>query len=440
MRYRLLRLLAIASCLAIAGGLAACGGSIASLNPFKEKEIPLPGDRISVMKPQESPTIDPGVATKPIRLPAAKTNPAWSQPGGVPSNAPGHLSWSASGSTVWRASAGSGSSSDGRLTASPIVYQGRVFTLDAEGEVAAFSEAGGDRLWRISLSPENESGEEGFGGGLAADGGKLMVATGFGTVVALNIENGEVVWKKSVGVPIRTSPTAAKGKLFFVTTDSRLYCISVADGEEIWTYRGLPGNTSLISNVSPAVSGDTVVVPFTSGDVIAYRISEGKPAWVDSLAKTRGGSSMAALSDPARPAIDKGVVFAVGHSGRMVAMSAKDGSRLWSLNVRGTQTPWVVGNTVFVVDINGKLMALTRDTGKIRWVTDLPESARWSGPVLAGSKLWLASADGLLVGVDPNSGQVSGQVDLDTPVYIAPIVASNRMYILSDKARLYALN
>ena len=437
---RLRRTLAVVSCLAVAAMLAACGGSIASLNPFKEKEIPLSGDRISVMKPQDSPTIDPGVSAKPISLPAARTNQAWSQPGGVPSNAPGHLSWSAAGNTLWRASAGSGSSSDGRLTASPIVYQGRVFTLDAEGEVAAFSEASGDRLWRISLSPETESGEEGFGGGLAADGGKLMVVTGFGTVVALNIENGEVVWKKTVGAPIRTSPTAAKGKLFFVTTDSRLYCLSVADGEEIWTYRGLPGNTSLISNVSPAVSGDTVVVPFTSGDVIAYRISEGKPAWVDSLAKRRGGSSMAALSDPARPAIDKGVVFAVGHSGKMVAMTAKDGARLWSLNVQGTQTPWVVGNTVFVVDINGKLMALTRDTGKIRWITDLPESSRWNGPVLAGSRLWLTSAEGLLVGVDPNSGQVASQVDLDTPIFIAPIVASNRMYILSDKARLYALN
>jgi outer membrane protein assembly factor BamB len=436
----LLRALAVVLCLAAAAMLTACGGSIASLNPFKEKEIPLPGDRISVMKPQDSPTVDPTVSAKPISLPAARTNQAWSQPGGVASNAPGHLSWTASGTTLWRASAGSGSSSDGRLTASPIVYRGRVFTLDAEGEVAAFSEASGDRLWRISLSPENESGEEGFGGGLAADGGKIVVATGFGTVVALNVENGEVVWKKTIGVPIRTSPTAAKGKMFFVATDSRLYCLSVADGAEIWTYRGLPGSASLISNVSPAVSGDTVVVPFTSGDVIAYRISEGKPTWVDSLAKRRGGSSMAALSDPARPAIDKGVVFAVGHSGKMVAMKAKDGARLWSLNVRGTQTPWVAGNTVFVVDVNGKLMALARDTGKIRWITDLPESSRWNGPVLAGSKLWLASAEGLLVGVDPNSGQVSSQIDLDTPIFIAPIVASNRMYILTDKARLYALN
>ena len=184
---RLPRALAVVCCLAVAGVLTACGGSIASLNPFKEKEIPLPGDRISVMKPQDSPAIDPGASAKPISLPPAKTNQAWSQPGGVASNAPGHLSWSASGNTVWRASAGSGSSSDGRLTASPIVYQGRVFTLDAEGVVAAFSESSGERLWRISLSPENESGKEGFGGGLAADGGKLMVTTGFGTVVALNL-------------------------------------------------------------------------------------------------------------------------------------------------------------------------------------------------------------------------------------------------------------
>ena len=430
----------IATGVALAVTLGACGGSIASLNPFKEREIPLPGERISVMKPQDSPSIDPAVRAKPVSLPPAKTNMAWSQPGGVASNAPGHLSWSASGATLWRASAGSGSSSGGRLTASPIVYQGKIFTLDAEGEVAAFSETSGDRQWRISLSPETESGEEGFGGGLAADGGKLFVVTGFGTAVALNTETGEVLWKKSVGAPIRTSPTAANGKIFFVTTNSRLFCLSAADGSEVWTFRGLPGKTSLISNVSPAVSGDTVVVPFTSGDVIAYRISEGKPAWVDSLVRKRGGSSMGALSDPARPAIDKGVVFAVGHSGKMVAMTAKSGERLWSQNVRGTQTPWVAGNTVFVVDINGKLMALTRDTGKIRWITDLPESSRWNGPVLATDKLWLTSAEGVLVGVDPKTGQIASQVDLDVPVYIAPIVASNRMYILSDKARLYALN
>ena len=432
--------LALANVVLVALVLSGCGGGLGGLNPFKEKEVPLPGDRISIMKPQDSIAVDADANAKPISLPAPRANSAWSQPGGNASNAPGHLALKGAGRTLWRASAGSGSSSDGRLTASPIVVGQRIFTLDAEGVVSAFSTASGDRAWRIELTPENEDSEEGFGGGLAYDQERLIVATGFGTVVALDPNSGKVLWNKSIGAPIRSSPTASGGKVFFVTTTSKLFCLSVGDGSEVWTYRGLSGATSLLSNVSPAIAGDTVVVPFTSGDVVAYQIKEGRPAWVDSLSRRRGGSSLATLSDPARPVIHKDMVFAVGHSGRMIAVSAKSGVRQWTTNVRGTQTPWAAGNTVYVVDINGKLMALTRDQGKVRWITDLPESTRWNGPVLANGKLWLASAAGLLVSVDSRTGKIDSQRDLDIPVFISPVVASGRMYILSDKARLYAIN
>jgi outer membrane protein assembly factor BamB len=102
--------------------------------------------------------------------------------------------------------------------------------------------------------------------------------------------------------------------------------------------------------------------------------------------------------------------------------------------------PWVAGDTVYVVEVTGKLLALSRADGKIRWMVDLPASGRWSGPVLAGGKVWAVSADGLLVGADARTGTLASQVDLDTSVYVAPVVADGRMYILSDNARLIALN
>ena len=88
----------------------------------------------------------------------------------------------------------------------------------------------------------------------------------------------------------------------------------------------------------------------------------------------------------------------------------------------------------------GKLIALARADGKVRWVADLPSGARWSGPVLAGGKLWLVSGEGLLVGADARTGQLATQVDLGTPVFVAPVVAGGRMYILADNASLIALN
>jgi outer membrane protein assembly factor BamB len=124
----------------------------------------------------------------------------------------------------------------------------------------------------------------------------------------------------------------------------------------------------------------------------------------------------------------------------MIATSTASGERLWSLNIPGTQRPWVAGDTVYVMDINGQLMAITRTDGAIRWTTKLPGSKIWSGPTLAGGQLWLASDKGVLVGVDAVTGKVNTQQNLGGPVFIAPIVAQGRMFVLRDDAHLVALN
>ncbi len=102
--------------------------------------------------------------------------------------------------------------------------------------------------------------------------------------------------------------------------------------------------------------------------------------------------------------------------------------------------PWSAGDMVYVVDVNGILLALSRKDGSVRWLAELPKSSRWSGPVLAGGRLWLASGGGIVVSVDAKTGNIITQRDLDAPIFISPIVAAGRMYVLTDKARLHALN
>lgn len=444
----------------LAIGLAGLGGcsdgpslpKISDLNPFKEKQTPLPGKRIPVMQAAEKIPGELAAADKPIALPPQKSNEDWTQPGGEANNAPGHLALANAVRQAWSADAGQGSNSAGRITASPIVYGGRVYTLDAAARVTAFSISGGGSIWRASLVPEREAGGGGLfslggsnaggghGGGLAVDNGRIYAASGFGNVVALDPGSGKKIWEKSLGTPIRASPTAAGDRVFVVTIDGRFYCLSGADGTELWAVRGLPQQASLLTNVSPAVEGEIVVVPYPSGDLMALKVADGSPVWSENLARTRATSQLASMSDAARPAIDRGTVFAVGHAGRMVATQSRTGERLWSLNVPGTQTPWVAGDSVFVVDTAGQLMALTRTDGKVQWTVQLPGANVWSGPTLAGGTLWLASAKGQLLGVDAATGRTTTQTDLGSPVYIAPVVAQGKMFILTDNAKLLAFN
>lgn len=436
----------LASTLALAGCSDMFAGmsmpsmpKLGDLNPFAEKEQPLPGKRISVNQ-QDSVAAELAVADRPIMLPPPRQNESWSQPGGVASNAPGHLALSSDVKNSWSAQAGAGSSFYGKLTASPIVVDGKVITLDANGKVVAFSASGGAALWRASTTPTNEKDQEGFGGGLAAEGGRIYVGTGFGVVVALDAQNGKLVWDKNLGAPVRTSPTAANGRVFVVTKNGQVHCLSSLDGAELWTFRGLPERASILVNSSPAVDGDIVVVPYPTGDLVALNVSTGQPVWSESLVRTRTASSLAAMSDTARPAIDGGTVFAVGHAGRMVATSQKTGERLWSITVPSIQPPWVAGDSVFVVDTGGQLLAVARRDGKIQWTVKLPGTATWSGPVLAGSRLWLTSSKGQLVSVDATTGKLATTHDVGAPMFIAPVVANGRMYVLTDKAKLVALN
>ncbi len=431
----------------LASGLSACAsGGLPSLpsslkNPFAKEEAKLPGQRVPVLTAQDLNAVDPVLAGKPVALPAPVANAGWTQPGGSASNSLGHLAFGDRAAPVWRADIGTGSSSKGRLSAVPLVAGGKVFTLDAGGTVSAFSTGNGARVWSISVTPDNEKAAEGFGGGIALDGSRLYAVTGYGTAVGINPDSGAILWTQKVGEPIRSSPTAAGGKLYFVSTDSVLHCLDGNEGQELWKGRGVPVPTSLLSNVSPAVGQGFVIAAFPAGDVLAYETGSGKPTWKETLSRSSETTASGILADPARPVIERGTVYAVSHGGKMIAAAESTGERLWTKSVTSTQMPWVAGDTVFVVDVSGKLMAMSRADGKVRWIVELPGGkGHWNGPVLAGGRLWLVSGDGSLVSVQAATGQLAGTTELGEKVFITPVVAAGRMFILADDATLIALN
>jgi len=426
-------------------------GSVTSM--FDKKQEPLPGRRISVLKADEKGGVSGPEATGPIVLPPAMANASWSQPGGVASNAPGHLAIGDALHTLWTADAGEGSSKRQRLTAIPIVYGNKIYTMDSEGTIRATSGSDGAKLWSVNTVPDQKSGfdfvhpfnsnnlsRNGFGGGIAADGGKIFAATGFGSVLALDAGTGQVLWSKMFAIPIREAPTASEGRVFVVNSESELLCLNGADGSSLWTQKGLPENAALLTSASPAVAGNLVFAPYPSGEITAVDVKTGQAKWTDSLAKGAINTSATAIGEAARPVVDREAVYAMSRGGQLIATSRDKGVRLWTREIQGTQTPWVAGDTVFVVDVTGKLIALTRKDGKVRWVTALPGDGRWNGPVLAGNRLWLASSNGQLVAVDALSGNISTQSDLGTPVMITPVIAEGRLYVLTDKAKLIAMN
>ena len=204
----------------------------------------------------------------------------------------------------------------------------------------------------------------------------------------------------------------------------------------------------VFGTASPAFGQGTVVAGFSSGELNAYRYENGRIVWQDALQRTSIRTSVSSLADiDADPVIDRGQVIALGQGGRMVALELTSGQRMWEINIAGISTPWVVGDWVFAVTDDAKLMAIARSNGRIRWINQLPRyqnerskrgQISYSGPVLAGGRLILASSSGALINVDPVSGAFQSQTSIGAPVSLTPVVANSTLYVLDDAARLHA--
>jgi outer membrane protein assembly factor BamB len=437
--------------LALAGltlGLAGCGVAdrIGELNPFNRGEDIMPGDRRPVLAGAGDALAGANLSGSTATISAAVALSDWSQPGGNAANAPGNVSLSGGdGASLWRAQATAKVGKKGvRASAPPLVVGGRYYVYDAGGTVTALAGAGG-RQWSVSLKPEDENSLA-TGGGIAAAGNVILAATGYGDLVALDAATGGRVWAYDLREPARGAPTAAGGKVYVVTDTGVLHAVNIADGSEAWTYAGIPETAGILSAASPAVAGDTVVVPYTSGEVIAFDVATGEPKWSETVTRAVRTSAVSGLSDiSASPVISDGVVFATGVSGRTMAVKLSNGERLWEANIGSAYTLAVSGNAVFLIDLDDNLVALDRSTGKAFWSTRLPVVRKkrffsvWAGPTLAGNALWAVSNDGRLSSVEPATGQILSTRKLAGPAFIKPTAAGGRLYVLAGDGSLSAL-
>jgi outer membrane protein assembly factor BamB len=422
--------------------MIALGGcsAISGINPFNRKEDILPGDRQAVLPRAD----DEEVAGGSPSVGGALALADWSQAGGNAANAPGNVSIGGSGAAAWRTRAiEAAGKRNVRPSMPPLVYGGRIFVYDANGSVSSLG-SGGGKAWTVSLAPEGEKSRS-PGGGIAASGNAIFAATGFGELVALDASSGSKLWTFEMSAPAHSAPTAANGKVFVVSATSVLHAVNQSDGTESWQYAGIPETAGVLSPASPAVSGDTVVVPYSSGEVVAFNAGTGDLKWADAVIRSTRTLAVSGLSAvAASPVIQDGVVYATGVAGRTIAVRLSNGERLWEQNVGSSSTPAVSGNAIFLVDLQDNLVALERSTGKVFWRTELPVVRKkrffsvWAGPTLAGNMLWVVSNDGRMMGVEPGTGNIVVDRELSSPAYIKPVAAGGQLIVLSADGTLTA--
>ena len=415
----------------------------------KDSKVPLPGNRISVLELQKNlEPQDVEMKAAGFVAPDIWQNEFWPQAGGYPNHTmqnlglnPGELK------QIWEADIGEGDQDKQPLIAQPIVFDKHVFTLDTESRVSSFDLKTGKELWHRSVKPKKE-GDDAISGGLAFSAGKLYVTSGYSELLALDPQDGKIIWKVKLSSPSRAAPSVLNDRVFVSSLDNKISAFSATDGKALWDYQALSEVAGIVGAASPGVNNEIVVPAFSSGEIMALRVENGSVVWQDDLSPTTSVGNLTALPDiQGMPVLDKDLVFAISFGGKMVAINQKTGQRVWQKDISGAETPWVVGNMIFLLTANNELLAIARDSGTIAWVRPLQgyikedagrQGLLWNGPILAGGRLILTGPEGNLLEVDANTGTMIRRMKLSETVAVSPIVADGILLLLTDKGNLLA--
>ena len=456
------RVLKVALICGVAATMASCGTVSRNL-PFglgkkdDAKATASAGERISVLEFEQQLAPSAALSGRDYFLPGPQAATAWTQPGGTSENLVEHVIAAPNFQIAWKRSVGEGSARVGNVMAPIVAADGKIFVLDGESTVSAVSSDTCDILWKVNVKDAERDRSGGFGGGVAFAGGKVFVSSGYRSVTALDAATGAVVWTQQVDSPIHGAPTVVGAHVFVVDVDSQLFAFDVNSGAQDWTYRGIAEPARVMRASSPAVTGNTVIAPFSSGQLVALSALNGQPLWEQTLSRTSRTSALSEVRDVAgRPVISRGMVYGVSHSGVLSALDLRSGQPKWQLPVTGVNAPLPVGDVVFIVSTSGELITANRDTGQIYWTRELNEGRKrkvggflnfgrrtiypqWSGPLLASNRLVMVNSYGEAVAFDPKTGVAQTTLKLGAPAYIAPAAYNGALYVLTDNGQLICI-
>lgn len=425
-----------------------------------EREVILEGERFGTRVPLEAslPTetdpspaapADQANAVVPIALPAMQANADWTHRAGNNRHDMPHGALSAQPQRVFSSPIGTGNSRRARIAAAPVVADGRVFTLDAAGQVAATG-TGGGALWASSIVPATEKGGDVSGGGLAYGGGRLFVASGYGELLALDPVTGAILWRQRLASAATGAPMVEGDTVYVMGRDATGWAVDVADGKVRWNVTGTPGTVGMLSTAAPSVAGRAIVFPLVSGELVGALNLGGQKIWTAAIVGGRTGRGWAGLADvTGDPVVQGGVIYAGNAAGRVYAVRASNGETIWTAPEASLGAVIAAGGSVFTISDENRLVRLDAATGARIWSVEMPfftaDKPRKHkgvvahyGPVMAGGRIAVASGDGVLRMFDPASGAMVATAEIPGGAASAPALAGGMLYVVGGDGQLHA--
>ena len=336
----------------------------------------------------------------------------WPLYGATPSRseAQAHIALRPPFRTIWAVPLG------GLLEFPAVVDSGVAYIGNRSGTVFAISMRLGHVLWHRS-TPQGEMASS-----PAVFGPRLVVHSMNGTVYVLDRANGRVDWTYRVGSAIESSPIVRDGVDYFGTWDGRVVALDLRRHRVRWS-------RSLGAKITSSASlyGGRLFIGDYGGRVWALSPGTGATRWVRSV----NGRVYGTL------AVAHGRVFVPSSTGDSLTAFSTGGRYLWRVSTGAYvySSPAVAGGRVFFGSYNGVFYAVSAANGAVLWRVGTGGPISGAAVVVSGVA-YAGSFSGRIVGVDTRTGHV--RVNFRHGQYV-PVSGNGMRLLFHGYSELYAV-
>jgi len=334
---------------------------------------------------------------------------------------------------IWSTGIGDGNP-DPTVKISPVYAYDKIYVADGSGVVVAVDPDQGDIIWRNEL-------EVPVGGGPAVANKLVAVGTQQGELIVLDADSGQEKWRKPVSSEVLSSPAIGEGFVVVRTVDGKITAFDAESGEQKWIYDQSMPSLTLRGESSPIIVGGGVISGFSNGKLAVFILQNGRIAWEKTITAPVGHSEIQKLVDvDVKPVLSGSDVYVASYNGNLVKIDASKGEIKWQREL-STFTEMTVSELLLLVTHeNSHVSAVDRSNGMILWTQKALNRRQLTAPAAVGEHIAVADFEGYLHWLSRKDGIMVSRDHIDSAGFASePLVIDDKLILLSHSGTLYAL-
>ncbi|MDA8836722.1 PQQ-like beta-propeller repeat protein [Candidatus Pelagibacter bacterium] len=323
------------------------------------------------------------------------------------------------------------------ISPSPLFYNNNLVFYDNKGEITLYDE-NQKTLWKNNFYNKSEKKIRprlNF----ALKNNILIVTDDVAKYYAINIDTGELLWKKTNIVPFNSNIKIKDDVFYVVDYKNILRSISIKDGSEIWNLKTEESLTKSNTQISIALDDKNIYFNNSIGDITAVDIKSGQLVWQLPTQNNNISQNAFQLSN-SELVINENTIFFSNNKNEFYSIDSATGLINWKTEISSDLKPVVIGKLIITISEKGYLYIIDKKSGNIIRINDLYKNykdkkrnqIKPTGFIVALNKIYLTNSDGKLIIVNSNEGNILNVVKVSGSKILQPFINENNLFLISN--------